>query len=103
MIELFDLGLRFLTMLTLLFATIFVVGIVWRVEGELDTAYKWLSLSVVCFCLSEFLDVLPGVATLSWGGMLLGGTRFLAALALFLGMYFMRDLVRRMDGEKKSQ
>lgn len=100
MMEMFELSLRLLTSLALLTSLIWVVGIVWRVEAELDTAYKWFSLSVVFFALSELFEVLPAFYTLTWGGVALSATRFLAALALGLGMYFMRDLVRRMDGEK---
>lgn len=92
--------LRFSTVLVLLAALVMVIGIVWRVEAELDRAYKWFSLSVVFFLASEILEVVPSLYTLVWGGVALSSARFLAAVALVLGMYFMRDLVRRMDGEK---
>lgn len=97
----FEFLLRFSTTLVLLAALILVVGIVWRVEAELDRAYKWFSLSVVFFLASEVLEVLPSLYAALWGGVALSATRFLAAVALFLGMYYMRDLVRRIDGEKK--
>lgn len=100
MMEWMELGLRLSSILILLGALVFVLGIVWRVEGELDVAYTWLTLSVIAFLTSELIELLPIFSTLAWGGMMLGGTRLLAALTLFLGMYYMRDLVRRMDGEK---
>lgn len=102
MTELVEIGLRFLTGAILLFALLFVIGIVWRVEAELDTAYKWFSWAVVFFLMSEVSEVLPVVYAWPWGGVAIATLRFLAALALFLGMYFMRDLVRRMDGEKQN-
>lgn len=102
MMELTEFSLRLLTLLTLLGALVFVVGIVWRVEAELDTAYKWLTLSVLFLLVSELIEVLPSLHAHPWGGVAMAVTRFLAAATLFLGMYFMRDLVRRLDGEKKQ-
>lgn len=100
MMELTELSLRLLSLLTLLAALVFVVGIVWRVEAELDTAYKWLTLAVLFLLLAELIEVWPSLQASPWGGVALVATRWCAALTLFLGMYFMRDLVRRMDGEK---
>ena len=100
MTEFIELLLRGLTGLTLFFALVFVVGIVWRVEAELDIAYKWFSLSVIFFLVSEVISVLPAAEIVS-GSMTLALMRFGSAVTLLLGMYYMRDLVRRMDGEKK--
>lgn len=101
MITIFELGFRLLTLLTLGGVLVFVVGIVWRVEAELDVAYKWFSLAVAFFLVSEVIEVLPWFTQSPWGGASLALFRLLAAASLFLGMYYMRDLVRRMDGEKK--
>ncbi len=95
--ELFFSGL---TSVLLLAAFVLVIGIVWRVEAELDTAYKYFSLAVVFSFLHEIIVVWPVVHELAFGNVLIIAIRFLAALMLFLGMYYMRDLVRRMDGEK---
>ena len=102
MLELLELSLRSLTSVLLFVALVFVVGIVWRVEAVLDTAYKWFSLSVVFLALGEIIAVLPLFSGLALGGLFFVAFRFLAALTLLLGMYYMRDLVRRMDGEKRS-
>lgn len=91
------------TWIILLAALIFVIGIVWRVEAELDRAYKCFSLAVVLFLAKEILAVLPVVRQAMVGDLLVSGVQFLAALMLFFGMYFMRDLIRRMDGEKKAR
>lgn len=103
MMELTELSLRLLSLLTLLAALVFVVGIVWRVEAELDTAYKWFTLAVLFLLVSELIEVLPGLHAEVWGSTAILTARFLAAATLFLGMYFMRDLVRRMDGEKSER
>lgn len=102
MSEISELLLRLLTSSTLLASLVFVVGIVWRVEAELDTAYKLFTVATLFLCLSEVGALLPGVTVSSWGGTCLAVMRLAAAGALFLGMYFMRDLVRRMDGERRS-
>ncbi len=101
MFELLELILGGATWIILLVALVFVIGIVWRVEAELDTAYKYLSFAVVFYLLNEILVVLPVIRELVLGDVFIALVRFLSALMLFLGMYFMRDLIRRMDGEKK--
>lgn len=99
--EITELFLRLLTGIALLLTLVFVVGIVWRVEAELDTAYKWYTLAVIFSGVAELMEMVPNLADVTWGALVSPAARFLAALALFLGMYFMRDLVRRMDGEKR--
>ena len=101
MMEISELVLRFLTGIVFLVTLVFVVGIVWRVEAELDTAYKWFTLTVIFLGLGELVEFLPSLSTVAWGGLVGVAARFLAALTLFMGMYYMRDLVRRMDGEKR--
>lgn len=103
MIEVGELLLRFLTGGILLLTLVFVVGIVWRVEAELDTAYKWYTLAVIFSGVAEVVEIIPGFSLFSWGELVSPAARLLAAVALFLGMYYMRDLVRRMDGEKNSK
>lgn len=101
MFDFLELLLNGVTWGILLLTLIFAVGIVWRVEAELDTAYKFFSFAVVFYFLNEVVTVLPVVREWIWGDMLMTVVHFLSALFLFLGMYYMRDLVRRMDGEKK--
>lgn len=91
-----------LTLSSLLVTLIFILGIVWRVEAELDTAYKWFTISVILLLIVSLLDLLPAIHSAAWGALLLKGLYSGVATTLFLGMYFMRDLIRRMDGEKKA-
>jgi hypothetical protein len=86
----------------LLFVTfVYVIGIVWRVEMELDLSYKFLSAALLFLIASETLEMLPLTHEAVWWNIFLHTVKLLAALCLFIGMFFMRDLVRRMDGEKK--
>ncbi len=88
------------TLALYLVSFVYVVGIVWRVELELDLSYKFFSIAVLFFFLAELFDALPRANHFLHFPVILQGTRFLAALMLFLGMYAMRDLIRKMDGEK---
>lgn len=88
-----------LTIVAYLVSLVYVIGIVWRVELELDVAYKFLALAVLFLVMAELIGVLPVTEGQTAWLVILRATRFLAALNLFFGMYFMRNLVRRVDGE----
>ncbi len=92
----------FLTVTSLLLSLVFVIGIVWRVELELDLSFKFLSLAVVFLLVAEILDLLPSTQSEPWWQFALPVVRLLVATNLLLGLFFMRDLIRRMDGEKDS-
>ena len=89
----------FLTFVSLLSSLVYVVGIVWRVEMELDTSFKFFASAVLFLILSEGFAFLPMTAIGMWGQLIVPIMKFLAALNLLFGLYFMRDLVRQMDGE----
>ena len=89
-----------LTLVSLFVTLVYAVGIVWRVERELDLSYKFFAWAIFFLLLSEMLDLIP-LSQIGIGPVIaLRVTHLLAALFLFLGVFFMRDLVRRMDGEK---
>lgn len=94
--------LSFLTVTSLLLSLVFVVGIVWRVEMELDLAFKFFSIAVIFLLAAEILDLLPMTRLASWWQWALPVVRLCIATNLLLGLFFMRDLIRRMDGEKQS-
>ncbi len=81
---------------------VYTVGIVWRVEMELDLAYKFLATAVFFLLAAEILNVVPSVHAVTFWTVVLWTTKFLAALCLFFGMFFMRDLIQKMDGEKQQ-
>lgn len=83
------------------FTLLFAVGIVWRVEKELDVSFKWIALAVFCLFVAEIVEMVPALSEAGFWTAALQWFRLAAALFLFFGMYFMRDLVRKIDGEKK--
>ena len=80
----------------------FVVGIVWRVEMELDLSFKFFSLAVIFLLVSEVLSLLPVAKNADWWQFAIPIVKLLIASNLLLGLFFMRDLIRRMDGERPS-
>lgn len=100
--ELFLIALSFLTIVSLLSSLVFVIGIVWRVEMELDLSFKFFTLAVLFLLVGEGLSLLPTSRFESWWQFIPPITKLFAAATLLLGLYFMRDLVRRLDGEKSS-
>ncbi len=94
--------LSFLTVTSLLLSLIFVVGIVWRVEMELDLSFKFFSFAVFFLLAAEVLDLLPVTRLASWWQWALPVVKLCIATNLLFGLFFMRDLIRRMDGEKQS-
>lgn len=101
-----DIILSVLSLFTGIFLSVtlvYVIGIVWRVEMELDLSYKLLSVALICMIVSGALEVLPITYTDASWAIALRIVKLLAAFFLFAGMYFMRDLIRRMDGEKSGK
>lgn len=97
----FLLGLVSLTLVAYAISLVYVIGIVWRVELELDRSYKFFAFAIVFLLLAELLEAFPKTGSFEWWALATHVTRFVTALFLFFGMYSMRDLVRKMDGEKK--
>ncbi len=82
----------------LLLSLIYIAGIVWRVEMELDIAYKLFFVAVVFLVLAEVIEkffsetaVYVAVAAV---------LKVIFAVLLLSGVVTMRDLIRKMDGEK---
>ncbi|QQS16170.1 MAG: hypothetical protein IPK84_02345 [Candidatus Moraniibacteriota bacterium] len=91
-------ALDVMVMLLLFVSLVFAVGIVWRVEKELDVSYKFFVGALVFLLLSEFVGkifsetifftILSAIFKVIFAGLLLAG------------IWTMRDLIRRLDGEK---
>lgn len=82
----------------LFLSTVYIVGVIWRVEGELDLSYKFLSVSVLVLLLAEMIRVFSPLfwaEAALWGDILraIFGCTFLASI------YLVRDVVRKEDGE----
>lgn len=93
------LGMDAVTVAVYLLILVFAVGIVWRVEKELDLSYKFFVAAAVCLALAEILGfyVSQTVDITLWSK----GLRTGAALFLLISILLMRDLVRKLDGEKE--
>lgn len=92
--------LSFLTVTSLILSLIFVIGIVWRVEMELDLSFKFLAFAITLLLVAEVFDFLPVTRLASWWQFAIPVVKLFIAINLLLGLFFMRDLIRRMDGEK---
>lgn len=82
-----------------LLSVVFSLGVVWRVEKELDISFKLFSLSIISFLISEvmkFFQFDEKFAT----SLIITSFKFLFAIFFLLGILAMRDLLRKMDGEK---
>lgn len=87
------------TVVILCVTFVYVVGIVWRVEMELDLSYKFLAAALFFLVLSEVFGVFPGTEEVAWRTLLLYVLKLLVAINFFIGMFYMRDLIRKLDGE----
>lgn len=79
------------------FSLVFTLGIIWRAEMRLDSAYKVFFGALVCLFLIRVMDIFVK------NEMLLFIYQFLNlvfAILLFWGTWLMRDLMRNIDGEK---
>ncbi len=94
--------ISFLTVTSLILSLVFVVGIVWRVEMELDLSFKFLAFAITFLLVAEVFDFLPVTRLASWWQFTIPVVKLFIAINLLLGLFFMRDLIRRMDGEKPT-
>lgn len=98
-LETVSLLLKILVILISLFSIVYDFGIVWRVEKKLDTAYKLFLAGISFFVLSEILGMtVLGNPALS--SMLSDISRVIFAIFFLSGILEMRNLIRKMDGEK---
>lgn len=86
------------TLLLLFVSLVFAVGIVWRVEKELDVSYKLFVSALIMLLLSESIGKIFSETML----FLTIAALFKAVFAALLlaGAWTMRDLIRRLGGEK---
>lgn len=89
------------TLFFLFLALVFTAGIVWRVERELDISYKFFLGALVVILLAEslgkFFSETELFATIS------SVLKAVFGLLLLAGVWTMRDIVRKLDGEKDKK
>ncbi len=99
-IDMVFLGVDVLTILLFLLILVFAIGIVWRVEKELDWSYKLFVVAAAAVTLADVIG-LTAVSTSDprWA-LLSKGLRFVGAIAFLASILVMRDIVRKLDHEK---
>jgi hypothetical protein len=87
----------------LFLAIIYTAGVVWRVELELDVSYKLFLAAILFLVAAEILDLYYAIDNSFAIGLTVKILRMLFALGFLSGMLFMRDIVRKADGEKDKK
>lgn len=98
-IDLILFGVDIATVLIFLLVLVFGIGVVWRVEAELDTSYKFLVASAISLMFAEVANFSATNNTSLW--LLVKGLRFLGAVCFLVSILLMRDITRKLDHEKK--
>ncbi len=97
--ELFLLFLSLATIVTLFFALLFAIGVIWRVEMELDASYKFFGWAIFFLIVSETVGMVPNRGYVALASLV---SKLIASIFFFVGVYLMRDIIRKIDGEKKN-
>lgn len=87
---------------SVLLSIVYVVGIVWRVEAELDISYKFFAFAIVFFLVAELIGVYYSGDDIRFM-IAEKSSKALFALLFLGGTLFMRDIVRKLDGEKPKK
>lgn len=93
-------GMDIITIILFLLVLVFSLGIVWRVEKELDWSYKFFVVAAASVMLADVF----GLYALNQGAFsifLSKGLRFVGAISFLMSVLLMRDIVRKLDHEKK--
>ncbi len=94
-------GMDSVTIVIFMLILVFSIGIVWRVEKELDLSYKCFVIAAGCLVLADIIGL---YATPPFDVVLLSkGLRAGGAIFLLVSVLLMRDLVRKLDGEKSQR
>lgn len=94
--------LETVTIVAVLLSIVYVVGIVWRVEQELDASYKFFAFAIVFFLFSEVLHVYYADGSRTYVAIE-AVSKTLFAVFFLIGTLLMRDIVRKLDGEKQGK
>ncbi len=92
-----------ITIAALLLAVAFTAGIVWRTEKELDASYKFFLAGVVLLLIAEIADLYYAIDKQIIIALTIKILRALFAVCFLVGTLLMRDIVRKLDGEKDEK
>lgn len=88
-----------LTLVALSLAFLFAVGVVWRVEMELDASYKLFAFALAFLIAAEATNLFHFSEYAVMASVIIESMRMIASVLFFAGILFMRDIVRHLDGE----
>ncbi len=88
-----------LTIGAILLSIIYTAGVVWRVEKELDVSYKFFLVAIIFLLAAEVVNLYPSQQTATLE-IIVKSLRMIFTLCFLSGVLFMRDIVRKIDGEK---
>lgn len=91
--------LEIVTISAVLLSIVYTAGIVWRVEEELDISYKFFAFAIAFFLIAELLSVYHTGDDVRFV-IAEKASKTLFAIMFLIGTLFMRDIVRKLDGEK---
>ncbi len=91
-----------LTLVALSLAFLFAVGVVWRVEMELDVSYKLFAVALAFLIVAEATNLFHFSAYAVMASVIIESMRMIASVLFLAGILFMRDIVRHLDGEKEG-
>jgi hypothetical protein len=97
--EFFLIFVHALTLVALSLAFLFAVGVVWRVEMELDISYKLFAFALVFLIMAEATNLFHFSEYSVIVAVVIEGSRMIASVLFLAGILFMRDIVRHLDGE----
>ena len=89
-----------ITIATLFLSVVFTAGVVWRVEKKLDISYKFFLTAIIFLLAAEIMDLYYGVDNQLEITLVVKILRMIFAVLFLIGVLFMRDIVRGLDGEE---
>lgn len=100
-IDVINLLLKVLEIFLLSISVVFMLGVVWRVEKKLDVSYKFFLAAIICLFIAEVLDLYYTLDNQVMIALLVKTSRMFFAIFFLTGVLFMRNILRKLDGEKK--
>ncbi len=87
--------------LSSLFAVVYTLGVVWRVEKKLDLSYKLFLIAILAFVASILIEILNPIQD-SLMELAANLMKMLFSVFFLAGVSTMRNMIRKIDGEKKD-
>ncbi len=92
-----------ITIIALLLSIIYTAGVVWRVEKELDISYKFFLVAIILLFVAEITNLYYPLDNILYIALAIKILRMLFTLCFLIGVLLMRDIARKLDGEKENE